>query len=272
MATLQSAVSAADPPGSQEPPGGGLERANRREQFVLITCSAVVMLAAWSWLGFASRPASLHSALVPSPPHAHGHSFFSVVIMWQAMMVAMMSPAVLPWLLAFSRLQPHCGRHSRKSLGAIAAFASGYFVMWLIYSVGASFVQVALQRSGWLPLDGRIGGAGGSVVLILAGVFQMVPFRRACLRHCRNPLMFLLSRWRNGPAGGFRLGLSHGAYCVGCCWLLMLTGFAMGVMNIAWMAVLTVVVCVEQLAPRGERIGVVAGIGLAGWGLALLVR
>jgi len=91
------------------------------------------------------------------------------------------------------------------------------------------------------------------------------------LSHCRNPLSYFLARWENGPRGGFRFGLTHGAYCVGCCWAVMATGFAMGVMNMLWMALLTVLMCVEKLAPHGDRIGAAAAVGLMVWGVVLLV-
>ncbi len=108
------------------------------------------------------------------------------------------------------------------------------------------------------------------LVLVGAGLYQVTPAKAACLEHCRTPMSYFLSRWRNGPGGAFRMGLSHGAFCVGCCWALMLTGFALGVMNLAWMAVLTVVIAVETFAPRGERIGRLAGAALVVWGLILL--
>ena len=109
------------------------------------------------------------------------------------------------------------------------------------------------------------------VLLVAAGLSQFLPLKRACLSHCRNPLTYFLARWKNGPTGGFRLGLTHGAYCLGCCWLVMLSGFGVGLMNLAWMALLTVVLCLEQVAPGGERIGQAAGLGMAAWGLALLL-
>ena len=107
-------------------------------------------------------------------------------------------------------------------------------------------------------------------MLVSAGAFQFVPLKGACLAHCRNPLSYFLARWNNGPIGGFRLGVSHGAYCLGCCWLLMLTALAMGVMNLAWMAVLTVVVALEQVAPAGVWVGRAFGVVLIAWGAWLL--
>ena len=241
--------------------GASAEQASR---VTVIAASAAVTLVAWLWI--ASH--AVHPAL--PGPHRHGFdasTFASSVAMWQAMMLAMMTPAFLRWMLTFADLTAGEGAAARSR--AIALLAAGYFSAWLGYSLGGAAVQWVLQALHLLP-DGRMTARLGGAVLIAAGFFQFAPARRACLTHCRNPLTFLLSRWRNGRTGGFRLGLHHGAYCVGCCWLLMLTGLAMGVMNLAWMAILTLLIAAEQILPRGDRIARAAGIALAGWGIVLL--
>ena len=149
-----------------------------------------------------------------------------------------------------------------------SSFAGGYFVVWLGYSVLAALLQLAAGMLGVLSHQGASNLVAG-MVLIGAGAFQFAPVKQACLAHCRNPLSYLLSRWVDGPIGGFRLGLTHGAYCVGCCWLLMLTGFAVGLMNLAWMAVLTVVVSLEQGTRGGVRLGRLFGAALIAWGIGL---
>ncbi len=222
-----------------------MARAGLIERAVLVASAAVVTLAAWAWL---ARPHHHH--------HPDGWSFGWMVIMWQAMMVAMMTPAVVPWLLAFAQF-------TKRGFSAVLAFAAGYFVVWLGYSV----IGAALQTLIGMQVPARFGGG----VLIAAGLLQFTPLTRSCLKHCRNPLTYFLERWKNGPRGGFGLGLAHGAYCVGCCWALMLTGFAMGTMNLVWMAVLTVLIAVEKIAPHGERFGAAAGLGLIVWGALLLV-
>lgn len=108
--------------------------------------------------------------------------------------------------------------------------------------------------------DGRLGTSAGAVVLIAAGGFQFTRLKAACLTHCRNPLSFFLARWHDGPTGGLRLGLAHGLYCLGCCGLPMATGFALGVMNMAWMAIVAVVAVVEQVAPAGAFVGRLFGV------------
>lgn len=216
------------------------------------------LAAAWIWL----------SGAAPAQPHvatASVATFLAAVVMWQAMMVAMMTPTVLPWVLSYARLVGDAGT---GHLAPSWAFAGGYFTVWLAYSAAAAALQMALTGLGLLGHDGPPRLLAGGV-LMAAGAFQFVPLKQACLTHCRNPLSYLLSRWRGGPPSGFGLGLRHGAYCVGCCWLLMVTGFAIGLMNLAWMALLTVVVGLEQIAPGGVRLGQLFGAGLILWGGAL---
>lgn len=242
----------------------------RGTRMLLLASSALVTAVAWFWLGGAHAYAGIPSAL-PVPHHhpLEGRSLLYGVILWQAMMIAMMTPALLRWLMAFAALIADADRGAWP-LRPVAALAGGYFAVWLCYSVGAAAIQIVLQQLNLLR-DGKFAASSAGVLLLLAGLFQFAPWKRACLTHCRNPLTYLLSRWRGGPRGGFRLGMAHGAYCVGCCWLLMLTGLAVGVMNMTWMAVLTLLVVLEQALPQGQRIAAAFGALIAGWGLVLLL-
>ncbi len=121
------------------------------------------------------------------------------------------------------------------------------------------------------PVDLTVGPRVGGALLIVAGLFQWSPLKTACLRHCRNPLSFFLSRWRDGPAGAFRMGFRHGAYCVACCWALMALAFALGVMNLLWMAALTLLLCLEKIAPAGRGTGRAFGLAFVVWGVGLLL-
>lgn len=221
--------------------------------------AAVAAIAAWSWLG---------GAAVGVPHHAADpwRAYAAAVLMWSTMTVAMMAPVVAPWLAAYLTLLTPPG--TRPSAGDAVPFAAGYFAVWLAYSAAAAGLQLAVQRMG-LAHGETPAWPLAAGVLVAAGVAQFLPLRQACLRHCRNPLTYLLARWRNGPASGLRLGLTHGAYCLGCCWLLMLTALGMGTMNLAWMALLTVLMVLEQAAPGGARLGRVAGILLVVWGVVL---
>lgn len=234
-------------------------------RLILSGCAAIATLAAWQWLA---------GAPLAQPHHQPGgtHSFLYTVAMWQVMVVAMMTPTVLPWITAFARISAPGPLTSAGAWapGPTLAFTSGYFIVWLGYSTAAAWLQLAVQQAGWMTGDRLMTGLAG-IVLVASGVSQFLPLKQACLSHCRNPLTYFLANWRNGPIGGLRMGVVHGAYCLGCCWLVMLSGFALGVMNLAWMAVLTVVLCLEQIAPGGAWLGRAFGAGLVVWGLRLLM-
>jgi predicted metal-binding membrane protein len=241
----------------------------RTHRAVLLASSMTVTLAGWVWL--TQGPAHhFHSALLQ--PHGHGKpgigSFLSSVVMWQAMSVAMMTPATMNWLFAFAGLVGSSG--PRRTFRAVGAFAAGYFVVWLGFGILVTTLQIMLQHTGFLDHSGKLPHSPAGIVLIAAGIVYFTPLSRACLRHCRNPLTYILAHWDNGLQGGFRFGVTHGAYCVGCCWALMLTGFALGVMNLVWMGLLTILVCVEKLAPHGDRIAGVFATAMIVWGAALL--
>jgi predicted metal-binding membrane protein len=245
---------------------GALVRTHRA---VLLSSALAVTLAGWVWL--MRMPAHhLHSALMlPHASHQPGIGpFVSTVVMWQAMTVAMMTPTTLNWLFAFAALVGD--GEPRRTFRAVGAFAAGYFFVWLGYSILGAAFQTALQHAGFLDHSGKLPSSAAGAVLIGAGIVFFTPLSRACLRHCRNPLTYFLARWDRGPRGDFRFGIAHGFYCVGCCWALMLTGFAMGVMNMVWMGFLTILICVEKLAPRGDRIAGAAAVALIVWGAALL--
>jgi predicted metal-binding membrane protein len=139
--------------------------------------------------------------------------------------------------------------------GATARFAAGYLLAWLAYAIGAALLQRVLLRTALMPpASDVVIPRVGAVILLVAGLYQFAPLKRACLTHCRTPLGYFLTRWRNGPMGAFRMGLQHGLFCVGCCWALMATAFAVGVMNVWWMAALGVLAFVEQVAPQGQML------------------
>ena len=190
--------------------------------------------------------------------------------MWMAMMVAMMLPPVLPWVLLFASTNrsrdPEAGPYFPTAL-----FLGGYFAAWAPYCLAAALAQGLLQQAAWLStVDLRVGPQAGGALLVAAGLFQVTPLKAACLKHCRTPLGFFLERWRDGPAGAFGMGLRHGLYCLGCCWALMGLSFALGVMNLLWMAVLTGILCVEKIAPGGQALSRAFGVLLTVWGIWLL--
>lgn len=219
----------------------------QRERAVLVVGIATLALLAWAYL---ARGGEMTMAA----------DFILVLTMWWVMMVAMMLPSAAPAILLYARV-----RSSRGDGAGIAPpwlFLAGYLITWLGFSLAAAAAQLELVRSDWIgAMDLRVSApalVGGA--LMAAGAYQLSPWKNACLRSCRSPAQFFTLHWRPGPSGALRLGLLHGAVCVGCCWLLMILLFVGGVMNLAWIAALSIAVAVEKMAPGGERLA--AGLGL----------
>lgn len=191
-----------------------------------------------------------------------------IFLMWWVMMFGMMLPSAVPLLLLFARMM-------RKEKGApyvpTGVFALGYVVMWAAFSAIATGAQWGLEASGLL--SGIMVGTSAvlaAALLIAAGVWQLTPLKNACLRHCRSPIGFLSAHWRPGRTGAFRMGLVHGAFCLGCCWFLMALLFYGGVMNLYWIIGLALYILIEKLLPAGVRIGQLTGVALIAWGAVLL--
>jgi predicted metal-binding membrane protein len=230
--------------------------------------SAVAALVALSWwVLVVSHTGAGHHRFMH--PHS-GPGLPATFAMWMVMMLAMMLPPVMPWILLFATASRR-REGQRRPYGDTALFTSGYFVIWAVFSLGAAVLQLALQRWALIdPLQLKTGPVAGGVVLVVAGAFQWTPLKSACLKHCRSPLGFFLSRWDDGPAGALRMGLTHGIYCLTCCWGLMIVSFALGTMNLLWMALLTLMLCVEKIAPAGGFFSRLFGVALVVWGLWLI--
>ncbi len=197
------------------------------------------------------------------PGMAPAPDFLLAAAMWAAMMVAMMVPSAAPTILLYA----HVHRHSSETAPPTAAFLGGYLACWLAFALAAAALQLAIAEPRSMALESR---AASAALLIGAGIYQLSPFKDACLSRCRSPAQFLSRNYRPGAWGAFRLGSLHGAYCVGCCWLLMALLFVGGVMNLAWVAALTGLVAAEKLLPGGKWIAWIAGLAMIGWGGYLL--
>jgi len=187
--------------------------------------------------------------------------------MWGVMMAGMMLPSASPMLLLYGATARR-GPDPNLALIRVAAMATGYVLVWLAFSAGVTAIQAAASRLLLLtpmmePARPWIGG----LLLLAAGLYQFTPLKAACLRTCRSPLAFIMQRWRAGAIGAFRMGVDHGAYCLGCCWALMLLLFAGGVMNLWVIAALTAFVLIEKLAPFGTHSARLAGLALIALGL-----
>jgi len=246
-----------------------LEELLRRERAIVAAGLAALCLLAWAyiWRG-AGMGMSTAGMAMPHPGWA------LVVAMWWLMMIAMMLPSAAPFILLHARVlrRAQGGALAGSAYAPSAFLLAGYLAVWLGFSLAATAIQQWLGETGLLsPATLGSNSAGlSAAVLAAAGVYQLSPLKRACLHHCRSPVDFLTRHWRPGWSGAVRLGLWHGAYCVGCCWILMGLLFVGGVMNVAWIAALTLFVLAEKLAPGGEAIGKITGVLLLAWAGASL--
>lgn len=175
--------------------------------------------------------------------------FGAAYLMWTLMMVAMMVPSALPMVLHYARFSTQST--DRNALPNILIFAGSYLLVWVVFAGLAALAQTALVRAGSVGRMALVVGSDkfAAFLLIVTALYELSPIKRACLGQCRSAQAFLSQRWRPGIAGAIRLGFAHGIYCLGCCWLLMLLLFVGGVMNLLWVALLTLVVVAEKAAP-----------------------
>lgn len=187
-------------------------------------------------------------------------------VMWSVMMVAMMVPTAVPAISLFTTLTSR--RHpSRNSTAMTAIYVSGYIAVWVGYAAFAALAQWALTRAMLIsPMAGSSSVTVSALILLGAGVYQFTPLKDACLTQCRSPLAFFMAEWHDGGRGAFVLGLRQGAYCVTCCWSLMAIMFVVGVMNLAAMALLTMFMLAEKVAPPALPINRIAGAALIAFG------
>jgi len=190
--------------------------------------------------------------------------------MWWTMMLAMMLPSATPAILTFSGVNKKLARDGRQT-AALVAFIAGYLALWTAFSAGAVALQIMLENR--IALDMMMATASvwlGAGLLVAAGLYQMSPLKDSCLHKCQAPLLYLARHWRNGTFGALRMGLAHGAYCVGCCWVLMGLLFYGGVMEPRWIVGLAAYVAAEKLIPAGNKLSHLTGLVLIGWGLFTL--
>lgn len=251
--------------------------ASRPTRAVVTGCIALVTALAWAYLVYLDRqmlPAvggdtmMARMGMAMERPRGAGDAFFTFV-MWAVMMIGMMAGAALPVLLLFAGI--HARRGERRTAPAVLSFGLGYLTVWLGFSAFAAMAQWALHQGASLsPAMATRSTLAGGVILIAAGAYQLTPLKRGCLAHCRSPLGFLMSSWRDGASGAFLMGLRHGGFCLGCCWALMGVLFVVGVMNLVWVGVLTAFILAEKLGPAGARVARAGGVVLIACGVMLL--
>ena len=253
-----------------------LEVVLRRDRLVVLGGLIGIAALAWAYMGYLAW--DMHHMAMPmdmAMPRMQTWGWVDLVllfVMWAVMMVAMMVPAAAPMLLIFARVNRQ-RRDRQQPFVPTAVFLSGYLLVWTGFSLLATLAQWGLHSAALLsPMMVSTSGVLGGILLLAAGLFQWTPLKYACLKHCRSPLSFLMTDWREGSRGALVMGLKHGSYCTGCCWSLMALLFVAGVMNLLWVAAITAFVLVEKALPRGDLVGRVAGGVLVVAGLMMLMR
>jgi predicted metal-binding membrane protein len=270
-----------------------VQRLPRRDRIAVLTGLAGVTLISWAYLvGMAVQmdassmkgmgaiqvadAISLGAGDTAGMTALHawsGIDFVLMFAMWAVMMVGMMVPTATPMTLVYAQVARKAARQG-STLAPTAVFVAGYVAMWTLFSLGATFAQWGLDRAALLsPMMVTTSPRLGAGLLIAAGIYQLTPIKDTCLEHCRAPAHFMAAHWRPGVSGAFRMGVHHGAFCLGCCWVLMGLLFFGGVMNLLWIAAITLFVLLEKVIPHGLLGGRVAGIAMilagglvwAGW-------
>lgn len=251
-----------------------LESALRRDRRWTAAALLLVVALCWAWLVPMAR--DMYGAMNgPSAwmMRSSDASYFPwLFAMWLAMMAGMMLPSAAPTLLLYAMVVRRSTEAARIA-AQLYLFAGGYLLIWGGFSLGATLAQVWLGRTQLLSdmMQLRSGVLGGALLLV-AGAYQLAPWKQACLRSCRAPAAFIAEHWRAGPGGALRMGLAHGLFCLGCCWALMLLLFVGGVMNLYWIAALSAFVLLEKLAPYGVQGGRLSGILLLLAGTAVMLQ
>jgi predicted metal-binding membrane protein len=246
-----------------------------RDRLLVGTALAVAIALSWAWIVpmardmYGSMKGASSWMMTGTWDFTH---LFLLFAMWAVMMAGMMLPSAAPALFLYGGVIRRSGDAARAA-SHVYAFAAGYLLVWTAYSLLATVLQRLLAR--WLLIspmmdarDARFGGA----LLIAAGLYQFTPFKRACLASCRHPVEFIVRHWKPGLWGGFYLGTAHGLYCLGCCWALMMLLFVGGVMNLWWIAALTLFVLLEKAAPFGEKGGRYSGLAMGFVGAWIAIK
>ncbi len=260
-----------------------MEALLRRERVVVAGGLALLTLLAWSyvWMGAGTGMSAMDMTRLALFPHLHAEPmpmasmespYFPwtlAVLMWWVMMVAMMLPSAAPLVLLYGGVlrKTHADTRPGAAYAPSAFLAAGYLVVWLAFSICAATLQSLLEPIGLLDASTWWSSSAtlSAVILAAAGIYQLSTLKHSCLVQCRGPVGFLMRYWRPGRIGAFVMGARHGALCLGCCWMLMTLLFVGGIMNLAWIAVLALLVAVEKIAPAGPLVGRISGIILLVW-------
>ena len=247
-----------------------------RENLFIFLSMLLLISAAWLYIFYLNSTRSMESMgsmegmSAPQMKPFGLADFLGAFLMWSSMMAAMMIPSAMPMILVFAAVYKK--RQSQKKEFVPAwIFTSGYILVWVLFSAAAASLQVLFHNFAIIS-DGMklVSHFVSGIVLIIAGTYQFTPLKNTCLKNCQSPLNFIMGGWRNGKKGAFTMGLKHGAYCLGCCWALMLLLFVAGIMNILWIALIAMFVFFEKILGKEKLVSYISGTALILFGIYMI--
>ena len=254
-----------------------LESVLRRDRTIVLSGIMVIAGLAWAYTVYRAQALSDMNSVgmgmsMPNVQSWGAIDFVTTFAMWAVMMVAMMVPTAAPMILVFAKVNRR-RREEQRPFVPTGIFLLGYVLIWSGFAVIATLATWGLHSGGLL--SSMMGASNssilGGILLLAAGVYQLSPLKYVCLTHCRSPLGFIMTGWREGVGGALDMGLRHGLFCLGCCWVLMGLLFVLGVMNLVWIAILAGFVLLEKVAPAGRWVSRVTGLLLIGWATFMFV-
>ena len=254
-----------------------LEALLKRDRLVIALALALLTALAW-WAVLQGAGTGMSASTMttwqfppprvePSPGAWNAGYWLTMLAMWCIMMIAMMLPSVTPTVLAFASVHRK-RREEQRPFVPTGFFLAGYLLAWAAFSLIATLLQALFHHLSFMsPTMESIHHIFAAMILLVTGIFQFTSFKKACLIHCQNPLDFVITKWKEGKCGALRMGVQHGLFCIGCCWLLMALLFVVGVMNLLWVAILALFVLLEKLINSSEWLRYVAGGALILWAI-----
>ena len=267
------------------------ERALEHDRRIVLAALSIIIIASWAFIlngagtgmsVFAMTSWSMAfgmdglGAMVATPADWTFAYALTMVFMWWGMMIAMMLPSAAPMILLHARIARGANANVGGTDGLVptALFALGYLLTWGLFGVFAAGLQWAFEAIGLLSpmMMNSTSNLFAGAILLFAGLYELSPIKQACLSYCRGPIQFLSRFWRTGPWGSLQMGGRHGAYCIGCCWALMVILFFGGIMNLYWIIGLAVFILLEKMLPAGGKLSRLMGALLVVWGLSFVYR
>lgn len=249
----------------------------KKDRFIVLIALVILCVLSWLYLIYLRNqmyPMNMDALFfaMPMTPEWSWADFVLLFLMWLVMMIAMMTPSVAPLVIIFTLINRKRQQQQNPYIPS-GYLLSGYFLVWGAFSLFATLLQWLLQKIALLnPEMITTSKVLGGIILITAGIFQFTPLKNTCLRKCRSPISFIHQHWKDSKSGAFNMGIQNGIYCLGCCWILMLLLFVSGVMNILWIAIITLFVLVEKIFSALKVISLIAGIALIAYGVIILLQ